>query len=266
MDIFKTAEKWSNEECGFAMATIIESKGSTPRHNAKMLIKEDGTLYGTIGGGPGEFKVVKDAIEALRSERNTVKEYIFDKNADGGLPTHCGGTMRVLIEVFPKSRRVVLIGAGHVNQAVMDLALAMKWRCVVVDDRPDYATADLLKGAHEIHTAHDIASAVKKSNIKGSDICVIATKDCDLEALRETIKSSPTYLGMIGSKRKVKKIFETLKSEGVDQDEIDKVFAPIGLNIGAETPLEIGISIMSEIIAYLNGKHGESMKDWEKQL
>lgn len=262
MDLFKTADKWLEDNFGFAMATIVESKGSTPRHNAKMLIREDGVLFGTIGGGPGEFKIIQDAHLALADERNAVKEYIFDKNAEGGLPTQCGGAMKVLIEVFPKSRRIVLIGAGHVNQAVMEIASKMNWRCIVADDRPDYATEELLGNASEIHAADNITEAVQMSNISSSDICVIATKDCDLAALREAIKYGPKYLGMIGSRRKVTKIFETLISEGVSESSLENVHAPIGLDIGAETPMEIGISIMSEIIACLNNTKGTHMKDW----
>ncbi len=265
MNLFKTAEKWMSEDNGFAMATIVESKGSTPRHNAKMLIREDGTLLGTIGGGPGEFKVIEDALEALRNEKNTVCEYIFNKNVPGGLPTQCGGTMRVLIEVFPKKRRIVLIGGGHVNQAVSELAAKMNLRIVVADDRPDYANAQLLPLADEIHVADDITSAIKKAKIKESDICVIATKDCDLPALRETIKTDVYYLGMIGSKRKVKKIFETLTEEKVSSEKLEAVHAPIGLSIGAESPFEIALSIMSEIVAFSNSATGEKMKNWESK-
>lgn len=265
MDIFRVADEWLKSDFGFALATIVESKGSTPRHNAKMLIREDKVLFGTIGGGPGEFKVIEDALKALENEKNTVEEYIFDKSVEGGLPTQCGGAMKVLIEVFPKKRRIVLIGGGHVNQAVLELADKMHWRTIVADDRPEYATQELLPKAAEIYAADTITEAVKMSKIKTSDICVIATKDCDLAALRETVKHNPHYIGMIGSKRKVKKIFETLTSEGVESTILNSVHAPIGLDIGAETPFEIGISIMSEIIAFLNGGQGEHMKDWEKR-
>ena len=264
MDIFRVADEWLKNDFGFALATIIESKGSTPRHNAKMLIREDKVLFGTIGGGPGEFKVIDDALKALASETNTIEEYIFNKAVEGGLPTQCGGTMRVLIEVFPKKRRIVLVGGGHVNQAVLDLSDKMQWRGIVADDRPNYATPDLLPKASEIFTADgNIAEAVKLSQIKRSDICVIATKDCDLAALREVIKHNPAYIGMIGSKRKVKKIFQTLLDEGVEQSLLDQVHAPVGLDIGAETPFEIAISIMSEIIGFINGGNGLNMKDWE---
>ena len=162
MNLFKTAEQWLREDIGFAMATIIESKGSTPRHNAKMLIAQDGTLFGTIGGGPGEFKVVKDAQEALLKQQNTTCEYIFNKNAPGGLPTQCGGTMRVLIEVFPQKRRIVLIGGGHVNQAVMELAHKMNWRIVIADDRPEYATVELLPMADENSERYDCSKHLRR--------------------------------------------------------------------------------------------------------
>lgn len=262
MKIFNIADQWQAQGFGFVMATIIESKGSTPRHNAKMLVREDGQLFGTIGGGPAEFKVIQDGLKALEAKSNTVEEYIFDKNAEGGLPTHCGGAMKVLIEVFPKRKRIVLIGAGHVNQAVMQIASQMNWTIVVADDRPQYATNDLLPSASSIYTSNSIAKSVAKAQVTSGDICVIATKDCDLEALRETLKYKPKYLGMIGSKRKVTKIFETLKEEGVSEDVLNQVHAPVGLDIGAETPMEIGVSIMGEIIAFLNKKPGTSMKDW----
>ncbi len=253
MDIFRVADKWLKEDCGFAVATIIESKGSTPRHHAKMLIREDKVLHGTIGGGPGEYRVIEDALDALKSNTNTIKEYIYDKNAPGGLATQCGGSMKVLIEVFPKRKRLVLIGAGYVNQAVLDLGTKMGFRCIVADDRPDYATQALLQEADEIYTAEHIADAIKAVGIKRSDVCVIATKDCDLEALRETVSVSPRYLGMIGSRRKVKKIFEQLLSEGVASEKLEAVYAPIGLDIGAEVPYEIALSIMSEVLSVLNG-------------
>ncbi|WP_430885705.1 XdhC family protein [Fusibacter sp. JL216-2] len=262
MNIFSTADKWQGQGYGFIMATIIESKGSTPRHNAKMLVREDGQLSGTIGGGPAEYKVIQDGLKALKMESNSIQEYIFDKNVEGGLPTHCGGAMKVLIEVFPKKKRIVLIGAGHVNQAVMKIANQLNWSIVVADDRPEYATKDLLDRANDIYTDKSIEKAVECVGVTDEDICVIATKDCDLEALREALKYRPRHLGMIGSKRKVKKIFETLMDEGVSQDILNEVHAPVGLDIGAETPMEIGVSIMSEIIAFLNNKTGTCMKDW----
>lgn len=261
MKVLKKAAEWVEEGRGFAMATIIVSKGSTPRHQAKMLIREDGMLVGTIGGGPGEFKVVQDALEALTARKNTVKEYIFDKNAEGGLPTHCGGTMQVLIEVFPEKRRIVLVGAGHVNQAVMKMAHEMNWRIVVCDDRPEYATQALLTEASGIYAHEKISEAIRLAELHPSDICIIATKDCDLEALREAVKHKPQYLGMIGSKRKVHKVFETLMEEGVSKDTLDKVHAPIGLNIGAETPFEIAISIMAEVIKVQNQASGKPMTE-----
>jgi len=262
MKIFNKADEWQKQGFGFVMATIIESKGSTPRHNAKMLVREDRQIFGTIGGGPAEFKVIQDGLKALEAQSNRVEEYIFDKNAEGGLPTHCGGAMKVLIEVFPKKKRLVLIGAGHVNQAVMKIACHMDWTIIVADDRPQYATNELLPSASSIFAAHTISEAVASADISSQDVCVIATKDCDLEALRETLKYNPRYLGMIGSKRKVSKIFETLEEEGVSQGLLREVHAPVGFDIGAETPMEIGVSIMSEIIAFLNQKSGDSMKDW----
>ncbi len=172
--------------------------------------------------------------------------------------------MQVLIEVFPKARRIVLIGAGHVNQGVLKLVREMGWRCVVADDRPKYATAKRLGETVEIHSAQTIEAAVRQSNIQTTDICVIATANSDLEALREVVKQNPIYVGMIGSRRKVQKIFQILASEGVSQKTLDGVHAPVGLDIGANTPFEIGISIVGEIIAHLNGATGEMMKIGEK--
>ncbi len=261
MDLFKIADTWMREDFGFAVATIIESKGSTPRHHAKMLIREDKTLHGTIGGGPGEFLVIEDALEALRTSQNTIKDYIFDKSVPGGLPTQCGGSMKVLIEVFPRKKRMILIGAGYVNQAVLDIGCKLGYRCIVIDDRPEYATEELLPQADTIYAADEIEVAIARIELTSDDICVIATKDCDYEALRQVVQVDFRYLGMIGSKRKVKKIFEQLLAEGVKQSQLDRVHAPIGLDIGAELPYEIALSITSEILTVINDTDGKRLKN-----
>lgn len=261
MNIFSIADQWISADYGFAMITIISSSGSTPRHQAKMLVREDGKLYGTIGGGPGEHKAIDDALQALKEKTNTTKEYIFNKSIEGGLPTQCGGAFNVMIEVFPRKRRLILIGAGYVNQAVSEIAHGLDWRILFVDDRPNYATRELLPHADEIFTAETIEEAIEKVDFDETDVCVIATKDCDLEALRSVISSNFDYLGMIGSKRKVTKYFEQLIREGVDASRLERVFAPIGLDIGAETPFEIGISIVSEILKVLRKTSGNTLKN-----
>jgi xanthine dehydrogenase accessory factor len=237
----------------FAVATIVESKGSTPRHSAKMLVQSDGSIEGTIGGGPVEQAIIREARDAIAAGADRMVKYELDANAPGGAPMYCGGSLSVFIEVSAAKPRLVLVGAGHVGKAVARLAASLDYQVVVVDDRPDFATAAAIPEGAEFFVHTDIAQAVRLAPIDENTYVAIFTKDSDEAALRAVLERGAAYVGMIGSKRKVIIIREHLAAAGADAERLAAVRAPIGLDLGAETPAEIAVSVMAEIMAVRSG-------------
>lgn len=261
MNIFKEIVKLQEKNLAFAIVTIIKSKGSTPRHVGKMVVKEDGAIIGTIGGGPSEKYVVGKAIEAIKNNKSEIVECMLNGDVEGGFKVYCGGSITFFIEVIEKKTNLVIIGAGHVGLVLAKIAEGMDYSITIVDDREDYANENLYHMAKDIFIDLDIAKAVKKVSFDLNTYVVIATKDVDESALREVIKNDTKYVGMIGSKNKGKKIKEHLMVEGVSKEKLDFVNVPIGLDIGAETPEEIAVSIMAEILKVKNNASGNFLKD-----
>jgi xanthine dehydrogenase accessory factor len=232
----------------FALAMIIESKGSTPRHVGKMIVYPDGTIEGTVGGGYAELVVIEESVKAIEKRRSTIVECKLNMDAKGGLPMLCGGVIRVFIEVYAKKPELIFVGAGHVGYALSKLADYLEYPYSIVDDRIDYCTKVRFPNAKQLHVDEEIEKAIIKANLNENSHVSIFTKDCDFVALRTVLKYPCAYVGMIGSKRKTILIFEKLKERGVSQDLLDLVHSPIGIDIGAETSEEIAISIMAEII------------------
>jgi xanthine dehydrogenase accessory factor len=253
MDLYAEALRLREANRPFAVATIVESKGSTPRHTAKMLVRQDGSIEGTIGGGPVEEAVVREAVEAIGAGEDRMVKYELDANAPGGTPMYCGGSLSVFIEVSATKPTLVLIGAGHVGKAVARLAADLDYRVVVVDDRADYATPAAIPEAAEFFVRQDIAEAVRLAPIDKLTYVAIFTKNADEAALRAVLEREAAYVGMIGSARKVAIIRQHLSASGSDAERLAAVHAPIGLDLGAETPAEIAVSVMAEIMAVRSG-------------
>lgn len=252
MNIFREIVKLQEENLAFAIVTIIKSKGSTPRHVGKMVVKEDGFIVGTIGGGPSEKYAIGKAIEAIKNNKSEIIECVLNGEVEGGFKVYCGGSITFFIEVIEKRPNLVIIGAGHVGLSLAKIAEGMDYNITIVDDREGYADKNRYPMAKDIFIDLDIAKAIKKIKFDLNTYVVIATKDVDESALREVVKNDAKYIGMIGSKNKGIKIKENLMAEGVPKERLDLVNVPIGLNIGAETPEEIAISIMAEILTVKN--------------
>jgi len=232
----------------FALAMIIESKGSTPRHVGKMIVYRDGAIEGTVGGGLAEHYIIEESVKALQMGKSKIVEYKLNKHAKDGIQMNCGGTLRVFIEVYTSRPELILAGAGHLGYALAKLADFLEYPYCVVDDRVGYCTKERFPNATNLFVNEDIGVALREANPNEKSHVVIVTKDRDDIVLKTALQFPIAYVGMVASKRKVITIFEKLKSEGVTEEQLEQVHSPIGLEMGSETTEEIAISIIGEII------------------
>jgi xanthine dehydrogenase accessory factor len=234
-----------------AVATIVNVRGSIPSfQTAKMLVRDDGSIVGTIGGGCVEADVWQAAREVMESEKpRTLK---FDLNQDPKYDTGlvCGGTLEVFVEPILPPALLYIFGAGHVASGLCQAAASAGFDVTVTDDRSSYATKERFPAAREVH-ALDFEEALRKLDPNEASYIVIVTRGHrdDMRILRWAVQTRARYVGMIGSKRKVIGIFKSLRDEGVPAHLFDRVHAPIGLDIGAVTPEEIAVAITAELIA-----------------
>jgi xanthine dehydrogenase accessory factor len=251
MDIYEHIVELRRQGRRGAVATIVNVRGSIPSfRTAKMLVRDDGSIVGTIGGGCVEADVWQAAREVMESEKpRTLK---FDLNQDPKYDTGlvCGGTLEVFVEPVLPPALLYVFGAGHVALNLCQTAATAGFDVIVTDDRSSYATKERFPAAHEVH-AHDFEVAMQKLDPNESSYIVIVTRGHrdDMRILRWAVQTRARYVGMIGSKRKVIEIFKTLQKQGVSAHLFDKVYAPVGLDIGAVTPEEIGVAITAELIA-----------------
>ncbi len=251
MDIYEQIVQLRREGRRGAVATIVNVRGSIPSFKtAKMLVRDDGSIVGTIGGGCVEADVWQAAREVMESEKP--RTLTFDLNQDPKYDTGlvCGGTLEVFVEPVLPPALLYLFGAGHVAINLYRIAVDAGFDVIVTDDRSSYATKERFPGASEVH-ALDFDEAMQKLDPNETSYIVIVTRGHrdDMRILRWAVQTRACYVGMIGSKRKVIKIFETLQREGVPAHLFERVHAPIGLDIGAITPEEIAVAITAELIA-----------------
>jgi xanthine dehydrogenase accessory factor len=233
-----------------AVATVIEKKGSAPRDiDAKMAVLPDGSTFGTIGGGGLEKLVIDDALDAMEEGGSFTKTYDLSGRESGGTGQICGGTASVHVEIIRSPDTILLCGGGHIAKAIAPMAVLLGLNLIVVDEREQYASKDRFPGAWKILKASPLDPKVRELVTSSTYIVILTySHKGDKEALKNLVSTKAAYIGMIGSRKKVEKILDELESEGVPADALGRVYSPIGLDIGAETPAEIAISILSEII------------------
>jgi xanthine dehydrogenase accessory factor len=239
-----------------ALVTIVATHGSTPqRVGAKMLVFADGRMVGTIGGGCYENDAFWKAREAITARRPQLVHYELSDDFAQETGLICGGQMDVYIEPIEPSPELYVIGAGHVGAHLANLAQEVGFQVHVVDDREKFANRDRFPSATEV-VAEDIPTWLAQANLSQHAYVVIVTRGHtnDLEALRALAEKDLQYLGLIGSRAKVARIYDALKTEGIPVEQLKRVHAPIGLDIGAVTPQEIAVSILAELIAVKHGK------------
>jgi xanthine dehydrogenase accessory factor len=239
-----------------ALVTITGSTGSTPqRVGAKMLVYADGRTVGTIGGGCYENDAFWKAREAIKARRplNVKYELNDDFAQESGLV--CGGQMEVFIEPVEASPDVYVFGAGHVGQFVARMAHDVGFRVHVIDDREKFANRDRFDAGIDVIVEH-IPTWLETHRLPPTAYAVIVTRGHthDLDTLRAVVRNPMRYVGLIGSKAKIRRIFDMLVEEGASQESLHAVHAPIGLDIGAITPQEIAVSIVAELVAVKHGK------------
>lgn len=249
-DVYEEIARVKQEGDIAALATIIWAKGSTPRaEGSKMLVRSDGSVLGSVGGGCLEAEVWQAAMKVIEEESPRVLNFDLTGRKDTPEGLICGGTMEVFIEPIAAQPTVYLFGAGHIGFALSRLAKMTGFRVVVIDERPAYASAERFPEADEFHVG-DPATAVPRLKIGKASYLVIACRGHleDQRVLAEAIKTPAVYIGMIGSRNKVKTVISNLEAEGIPQKALGGVHAPMGLPIATETPEEIAVSIMAELI------------------
>jgi xanthine dehydrogenase accessory factor len=248
-NIFDEISRRLASEESFILATIVRTEGSSPREaGAKMLISPDGTIHGTIGGGTFEKKVIEDSLGLFKTEvRCQLKIYKFSESGPDSTGMACGGEAHVFLERNSRPDRLFIFGGGHIGKSLAKIVEGLNFRVTVIDDRQEMLD--------KFHTSVEtvLTDSSYKENFPQIDrqsYIAIVTRNhsSDMAILEKVIMENCAYTGMIGSKKKVKKIFSALKEKGVDEKSLKRVHAPIGLDIGAEGPEEIAISIAAELI------------------
>jgi xanthine dehydrogenase accessory factor len=245
------------------LCTIIREQGSVPRHTgSKMLVYPDGRMVGTVGGGEMESRVIRAAQAALEAGLPQVLTYQL-ANPAAGDPGVCGGEVEIFVEPILPVPTVLIIGGGHVGKALVHLAKWLGFRVALSDDRVEYCSADWAPGADEYWPV-PVAELAERFSFNRQTYIVMPTRGVplDVEALPWLLDKPQAYLGVIGSRRRWATARKRLAASGVPAERLDRVHAPMGLELKAETPEEIAVSIMAEIIMLRRGGNGQPMQ-WQ---
>lgn len=261
MAIFAAAADLEREGESGALCTIIRSRGSTPRHQgSKMLVYADGRFTGTVGGGEIESRVIKEALAAIQDGQSRLLSYDM-VNPQEGDPGVCGGTVEVFVEPVLPRPLVLIVGGGHVGKAVAHLARWLNFRVAVSDDRVEFCTPEANPDAN-LFLPVPMAEIPSQVKITPQTYIVLTTRgvNVDITGLPALLDSPAAYLGVIGSRRRWSLTRKALLEAGIPEDRLNRVVSPIGLELNAETPEEIAVSIMAEIIMLRNGGTGRPMR------
>jgi xanthine dehydrogenase accessory factor len=248
-DIFSALSELNRKGIAGALCTIIKTNGSTPRkEGSKMLVAADGSIVGSVGGGEVESRVIDQALQAIKSGKTSIQSYDL-VDPEQGDPGVCGGSLEIFIDPLPTPDEIIVIGGGHVGKAVVFLAKWLGFKVILSDDREEFCTPDFVPGA-DIYIHCDLAELSQNYQMKRGSLVVLTTRSqqIDIDGLPGILKSQPAYVGIISSKRRWKLTKDQLLEIGLSKKELEKIHAPIGLDIGAETPEEIALSIMVEIL------------------
>ena len=251
MDIYEEIVKLRQQGRRGAVATIVSVHGSIPSFKtAKMLVRDDGSIVGTIGGGCVEADVWQASREVMESERPRTLSFNLNQNPKHDTGLVCGGTLDIFIEPVLPPALLYIFGAGHVAVNLYKVASNSGFDVTVVDDREIYASRERFPDAKEVF-AEDFEQAMSRFTPSEASYIVIVTRGHrdDMRVLRWAVQTRARYIGMIGSKRKTITIFRELTQEGISAELFNRVHAPVGLDIGAVTPEEIAVSITAELIA-----------------
>lgn len=254
-DIFERIVEIKKSGTPSALAIVIRTEGSAPRKpGAKMIVCKDGSIIGTLGGGGLENAVIKEAMDAIQDGKPKIAFFTLDIEK-GKLDMMCGGTVEVYIEPILPSDKLIIFGAGHITRSLAPIMKKIGFQVTVVDDNPDFLKKEYFPDIEDLHII-DMESFARSLRSDSNTYIVVLSRGFsrDRAILGQILRKDFRYIGMIGSKRKMENITNGLKEEGMPDDALVKLKCPIGLDIGAETPEEIAISIAGEIIAVKKGK------------
>ncbi len=251
MDVYEELLRLRNLGQKCALATIVDVRGSIPSYeSAKLLVREDGSMIGTIGGGCVEAEVWNAAREVLETEKSKRLSFNLGQDAayDNGLI--CGGQLDVFVEPVLPIPRAFIFGAGHISKSLSKVANLAGFATVIIDNRESFANRERFPEAADVY-AEEYEDVFPKLPINESSYLIIVTRGHrdDMRVLKLAIDTTARYIAMIGSKRKVINVIRELEKEGVSRAAFERIFAPMGLDIGAISPEEIAISVAAEMIA-----------------
>ncbi|MBU2572662.1 MAG: XdhC/CoxI family protein [Elusimicrobia bacterium] len=247
-NVIKELSKAIDEGRAAAFVTVISADGSTPRETgAKMLVFEDGSISGTVGGGMLEALSMKQSLDCLKKGEGG--KFVFDLTPKGNTGMICMGRVEIFVDVYKDAVKLLIIGAGHVGMKIAEAARLAGYPYAVVDDRAEFANAERFPCASRIIMERP-DKAVRAAGVDKDTYVVIVTRGhaLDRESLEEAMKTPAAYIGMIGSAQKVKEVFRIMGGKKIFPAKDRRVHAPIGLNLGGKTPGEIAVSVMAEII------------------
>ncbi|MCS5422628.1 MULTISPECIES: XdhC family protein [Psychrilyobacter] len=244
-----------------ALVTLTGVDGSSPGKSGSIMgVFFDHTTLGTIGGGNLEFQVINSAIEAMKIGEN--REFEFTLAAEGSLDMICGGKVRGYIKVFQRRRKLVIAGGGHLGVDLYKLGKYLNMYTVIIDDREEYVNEERFPEADEL-LCGDIGEILKNYSLDEGSYLVIVTRGHlgDKDALKAVVGRKIAYAGMIGSRKKVVESYRDLMDEGVDKEDLLKIYSPVGLDISNGDPAEIALGIMAEILQVKNNGTGKHMRE-----
>lgn len=258
-ELVKTVD--SNKKA--VLMTIIDLKGSVPNEKGgKMLLLEDGKTVGTVGGGMPEVKALEAAIKIFETKKPEVITLDLAPGKEAG--SLCGGSFSLYMEPVNFASRLLIFGGGHVGFELYKIGKMLDYNIIIADDRPEFSSRERFPEASGLINMN-YEDSVKEVTYDSDTYIVIITKGHvhDYVVLKGLLESpsEPAYIGMIGSRNKVKNLFERLISEGISKEKAEKVYSPIGLDTGGESPQEIAVSIMAEILKVKYGRSGKSLRD-----
>jgi xanthine dehydrogenase accessory factor len=259
--IYQALAEIEKSNLSAVLCTVTKSEGSTPRHKgSKMLVYPDGHFIGTVGGGDLEHRVLDEAKLALIDGQSRLLHYNMSDPSHGD-PGVCGGQVEVFVEAILPPATLVVIGGGHVGKAVTHLAKWLGFHVVVSDDRPEFCNKDAIPDADVYHVCQ-MLELPNKLKIDRRTYLILTTRGSavDVDGLPPLLDSDAAYIGVIGSKRRWATTVKELTARGISDEKIALVHSPMGLELQAETPNEIAVSILSEILMYRSSASGKQMR------
>jgi xanthine dehydrogenase accessory factor len=265
MSLYQSLAELERKNQPGALCTIVRTQGSTPRHvGSKMLVYADGRIEGSVGGGEMESRVIEEALQAIAQGEPRTLTYSMAEPQRGD-PGVCGGQVEIFVEPLHPKPLLVVIGGGHVGRAVAHLASWLGFHVAVSDDRPEFCTPESVPDADEFYPV-PMENLPEHLKITPWTYLVLTTRGVpvDVKGLPALLETPAAYIGVIGSRRRWATAYSELREAGVAEEKLAQVHSPMGLELNAETPEEIAVSIMAEIIMLRRGGDGVQMRENEQ--